>query len=1072
MKDNKAWEWLDKNQLSYDIWDKKYRYNNETFDQWLDRVSGGNNELRRLIESKKFLFGGRALANRGTNKKGSMFNCYSSGYAPDNIEGLMQLNTNLALTYKAQGGQGLSLTKVRPKDTPIGNEFTSDGIVPFMEMFNTTTSSISQGGARKGALMMSIDIRHKEAPTFITIKTNEDKITKANLSLEIDDEFMAAVKKYYDSGETVVLHESREYNGHIVEYDIVPIALYKLMIKTVYDWGEPGCIFTNRFRNYNLMEFDTDYEIATCNPCLTGDTIIAVADGRNGVAIKDLCNTVFPVYSARYPKNKNKNVKGDNWVAEIKNAKAFKTGTKHVITIQLSDGSEFRCTPDHKLALANGTYKEAKDCKGEQLAKFFTFSNKNTKKSYRHINSITYNKQYRLIAEYFNLLEENNHTIHHIDGDSTNDLPDNLSSISFENHMKDVGECRKKDNPISRDINYNFNQGLRNVNANAKRYNWSEERIKQEKEKYIETHQHLYVEKIDKNCYLNQPVTVVNVLDNNEIEDVYDLTVEDNHNFYIINNFDDEKYLNCSGVLVHNCGEQPLPKNFSCNLGSLNLSEFVAYPYTRNAYFDWDKFDNAIDIAVEALDTIIDENLDRHALKEQSENSKNYRNIGLGVMGYANMLFKLGLTYGSKEAIQFTTGLFRNMMHEALLVDTDLAIDKGAFPLCKPDKIAKSKLINKILPPSDIEPIKEYGLRNCSLISIAPTGSIATMLGVSGGCEPEFALSYTRKTENLNESYDVFCKSVEEYWKLTDETMDKGNIKSLPKYFVTSKDINWKDRIDTQSAMQDYVDTAISSTINLPEDTSIEEVEQIYLYAWKKGLKGVTIYRSGCAREGILIEESKGQENNKTCNECLSYDNTNNLPRGYVVDTSDDLVGYKRKLNTGCGSIHMEVYADELTGELQETFINIGSSGGCERNLQLISRLMSLALRAGVSVENIIDQCKSIKPCLAYVSRTNKKHDTSKGSSCPSAIGYALEDLYDKIKERCFADFDLEDGYVEPLTISSPAIKEEDKIVKTGADGQMITKNSDCICPECGEPLVFEGGCNQCKACGLYSKCD
>ena len=193
MKDNKAWEWLDKNQLSYDIWDKKYRYNNETFDQWLDRVSGGNNELRRLIESKKFLFGGRALANRGTNKKGSMFNCYSSGYAPDDIEGLMQLNTNLALTYKAQGGQGLSLTKIRPKGTPIGDEFTSDGIVPFMEMFNTTTSSISQGGARKGALMMSIDIRHKEAPTFITIKTNEEKITKANLSLEIDDEFMKAV---------------------------------------------------------------------------------------------------------------------------------------------------------------------------------------------------------------------------------------------------------------------------------------------------------------------------------------------------------------------------------------------------------------------------------------------------------------------------------------------------------------------------------------------------------------------------------------------------------------------------------------------------------------------------------------------------------------------------------------------------------------------------------------------------------------------------------------------------------------------------------------------------------------
>lgn len=266
MIDQKAWKWVGESQIGYDIWNNKYRYNNESFDEWLDRVSGGNLVLRKLIEDKKFLFGGRALTNRGTDRRGSMFNCYSSGFAPDDIEGLMQLNTNLALTYKAQGGQGLSLTHVRPKGTPIGNDFASDGIVPFMEIFNATTASISQGGARKGALMMSLDIRHKEAETFITIKTNEDKITKANLSLEIDDEFMEAVDKFYKTGEKMTLHEKREYNGHVVEYDIVPIDLYKLMMKTVHEWGEPGCIFTNKFRNYNLMQYDDEYQIETCNP--------------------------------------------------------------------------------------------------------------------------------------------------------------------------------------------------------------------------------------------------------------------------------------------------------------------------------------------------------------------------------------------------------------------------------------------------------------------------------------------------------------------------------------------------------------------------------------------------------------------------------------------------------------------------------------------------------------------------------------------------------------------------------------------------------------------------------------
>lgn len=261
-------DWLgENNKLGLDILENKYRYNNESFDEWVERVSGSNSNLMDLIRQRKFLFGGRALTNRGTDRKGSMFNCYSSGYAPDDTRGILDLNADIGMTYKSQGGQGVSLSMLRPKGAPVSGGYESDGIVPFMELFNTTTSSISQGGARKGALMMSLDIRHKEAETFITIKTNEDKVTKANLSLEIDDEFMEAVEKYYETGEVVTLHESRDYNGHIVEYDVIPIELYKLMIKTVHDWGEPGCIFTNRFRNYNLMEFDDEYQIVTCNPC-------------------------------------------------------------------------------------------------------------------------------------------------------------------------------------------------------------------------------------------------------------------------------------------------------------------------------------------------------------------------------------------------------------------------------------------------------------------------------------------------------------------------------------------------------------------------------------------------------------------------------------------------------------------------------------------------------------------------------------------------------------------------------------------------------------------------------------
>ena len=147
-----AEEWLNNNQLSLDIWHNKYEHENEGFEAWLDRVSGGNPEIKRLIKEKKFLFGGRTLANRGIPNSGSFSNCYSIGFVPDSLDGIMDVAHKIAMTFKAQGGQGLSLSKIRPKGSMIAGQFKSDGIVPFMHIFNTVTESISQGGSRKGRL--------------------------------------------------------------------------------------------------------------------------------------------------------------------------------------------------------------------------------------------------------------------------------------------------------------------------------------------------------------------------------------------------------------------------------------------------------------------------------------------------------------------------------------------------------------------------------------------------------------------------------------------------------------------------------------------------------------------------------------------------------------------------------------------------------------------------------------------------------------------------------------------------------------------------------------------------------
>lgn len=484
-----------------------------------------------------------------------------------------------------------------------------------------------------------------------------------------------------------------------------------------------------------------------------------------------------------------------------------------------------------------------------------------------------------------------------------------------------------------------------------------------------------------------------------------------------------------------------LPAGGSCLLGSINLAEFVKEDKT----FDMDDFVDTVFIAVEALNEVLDEGLPLHPLVEQRESVRDWRQIGLGIFGLADMLIKMEVTYGSSDAIAICDKIGHVMASAAIKASYRLALEKGIkYPKFK-NCIMESSFFERHYDKYGLvskEDIARFGLANSQLLTIAPTGSLSSMLGVSGGIEPIFANYYTRKTESLHgrdEYYKVYTPIVQQYMEehgLTDDS-------ELPEFFITAQDLDFRSRIDMQSVWQSHIDASISSTVNVPNEFTVEEVEDLYMYAWEKGLKGVTIYRDGCARGGILTTDDPSDE------EVVTYTTTSDLPRGYIADVNDDLVGCKRKLNTGCGSIHMEVYSDELTGEPQETFINIGSSGGCERNYQLISRLISLALRGGIPIEAIIDQAMSIRPCTAYVNRTKTKGDTSPGTSCPSAIGHALQDLYDKTAVRYFEDYKVMDAIVEPLeeeTITAP-------------------------CPECGAQLRFEGGCNTCVSCG-WSKCD
>lgn len=485
------------------------------------------------------------------------------------------------------------------------------------------------------------------------------------------------------------------------------------------------------------------------------------------------------------------------------------------------------------------------------------------------------------------------------------------------------------------------------------------------------------------------------------------------------------------------CAEEPLPAGGSCLLGSINLAEFV----TDDKQFDYNSLKHTVKVAVRALNDVLDEGLPLHPLEEQRNSVRDWRQVGIGIMGLADMLIKMNITYGSPESIELCDNIGYFIADTAMRQSARMAKEKGAFPKCNKFEITSTEFFNKNADKKTKELAIEYGLHNSQLLTIAPTGTLSTMLGISGGIEPIFANSYTRTTKSLHGTdvvYKVYTPIVQDY-------IDKHNIKNeedLPEFFVTASTIHYKNRIAMQSVWQKHIDASISSTVNLPNSATQEDVFNLYIEAWESGLKGITVFRDGCSRAGILNTDKSIQE---------STEPEEKLGRGDIIVASDNVIGLKRKLVTGCGSLHCSAFFDPVSGDLLETYLSKGSTGGCLNSLTGLSRMISLAARSGVAIEDIVDQLDSTGVCPSYAVRSATKKDTSKGSCCPVAIGKALMDMYNEMQE----------------SISNYVFNNENR------DSYIVEKQeyNGPICPECGEPLIFEGGCNICKNCG-YSKCN
>ena len=496
-----------------------------------------------------------------------------------------------------------------------------------------------------------------------------------------------------------------------------------------------------------------------------------------------------------------------------------------------------------------------------------------------------------------------------------------------------------------------------------------------------------------------------------------------------------DEFANFEYAGVNPCAEEPLPAGGSCLLGALNLSEFVENPFTDKAAFNIPEFKSAVRIAIRALNDVLDEGLELHPLEEQRESVRDWRQIGLGIMGFADMLLKMSCQYDSARALDIIDMIGKTLVNTGLEESATLAKEKIRFPKCDKKKLLASTFITvlrncNVIEGNTIRLIEQYGLRNSQLFTIAPTGSISTMLGVSGGVEPIFATHYTRKTQSLHGEdvfYNVYTPIIQQLIDM--ELVPEEKVCNI----ATAQNIDPFDRVTIQAQWQRFIDASISSTVNVTNDTSVETIRDLYKAAWEDGCKGLTIYRAGCKKEGVLVATPKEQP--------VKQD-TIQIP---LSDTSiDNCVAYGTQLTTGCGSLWMTVYFHKKTGQLCHIFLDKGSQGGCNSFMVGLSRLISLAGKKGATVKEIVDQLKSVPSCPSYTVRTAIKKDTSSGKCCPSAIGKALLQLNQRYIED-HADIEHEVLVKEEVTVST--------------------------CPECGAKLNFTGGCNSCPECG-YTKCD
>ena len=976
-------------------------------------------EFYLMMASDKFKPNSPTLVNAGT-EKGCLSACFTLS-PDDTMESIMQTCYDSAMIEKWGGGIGFGVSNLRPKNDAIHTTHGKAlGAVETLKMLSYNASKITQGSFRKGAHMGQMIVSHPEIRDFIHCKDNFDELKNFNISVQVTDAFMNAVL----NNSTWDLINPKD--GSVTE-TIDAKELWNEIIESTHKTGDPGIVFMDRV--WETAPNPQLGKIMTSNPCWAGDTKVWTIDGAK--EIQDLVGQEVPVLTTldngtmAFRMMRNIRKTGSNEKTLKITLKAYRKSQRKDII------SEIILTPNHNLYLLDGTKVQAKDLKiGDRLES--VYKNKANQKGYLNLkNSVECDMEHRIVASYHWGSRPNYPEYHvdHIDEDKTNNHPSNLKIMLAREHNAHNMWADK--NPMNRfpEKNYFKNGFYGEQNGNAKLTDDDVKKIiemydcdgvtqKQLGEIFNVTQGH-----ISRIVCRAQRATVnhkiISIEEGPNI-DVYNGTVDETHRYYV-------EVAENEGILSANCGEEFIENGNNCCLGSINLARFVS-----NGKWDWKELERIVRKSVLFLDNVIQVN--QFPLPFLREINLQTRRIGLGVMGWADALIELNIEYDSELAFTEAENVGKFIKDIAWDESAILATKRGAFP-----EYENSRLKDDGFPP----------VRHSSVITCAPTGTISRIANCSSGIEPLFSLAWNSNVlwndddpESSTQLVDcpaqvrtalkrmlfernIDSPNAENLW-LIDLMEHPENIEQLAEYglnaniFRTAMMISPESHVRMQAAWQKNVTNAVSKTINMDNGATIEDIENVYLMAWKTKCKGVTVYRDGIREIEVLT--TKSRKDIVVAEKMLEFIR----PSG--------LSGITEKIETGHGSLYVTLNSN---GHPREIISNIGKAGGCHgAYLESISRLISLSLQRGVDYTEIVSQLNGITCCPVW----------DRGEQIKSPA-----DGISKAMTRHFTP----DGYEEEM------IRFENKQLPL-----MAAQNNYRKCHSCNGKIISEGGCETCISCG------